>query len=62
MPMHKGERIMKKLNADLLGVRVGDVYPTLIAAGEDCPPELEAAAQALGILDEADAAPEKAKK
>jgi hypothetical protein len=33
------------------GVREGDVYPTTIEEGEDCPPELFEAAQALGAVE-----------
>ena len=33
------------------GVRDGEIYPTQFAKGEECPPELEAGALALGALE-----------
>jgi len=33
------------------GVRDGEIYPTKFAKGEECPPELEAGALALGALE-----------
>lgn len=36
------------------GVRAGEIYPVVIEAGEECPPELMAAAIALGCVDVAD--------
>jgi hypothetical protein len=42
-----------KLTKDLFGVRRGNVHPETIAAGEECPPELEDAARELGCLDPA---------
>lgn len=44
---------MTKLVKDLFGVVAGEVYPKLIKAGSDCPPELEAAARDAGALAEA---------
>jgi hypothetical protein len=44
---------MPKLKKPVFGVPAGDVYPREIPAGEECPPELEGAARALGALDEA---------
>jgi hypothetical protein len=52
---------MAKLKADLFGVPDGEVYPRLFAAGEICPPDLEAAAAAMGVLDANDAAATAAK-
>lgn len=40
-----------KLKAEFSGVRDGDIYPTKFQAGDECPPELEAGAHALGALD-----------
>jgi hypothetical protein len=42
-----------KVTQEFQGVRDGDVYPTTIAVGEDCPPELEAAAIAIGAVETA---------
>ncbi|MDR6585532.1 HeH/LEM domain-containing protein [Herbaspirillum frisingense] len=33
------------------GVRDGEIYPTQFAKGDECPPELEAGALALGALE-----------
>lgn len=41
---------MIKLVKDFLGVRTGNIYPTQFRAGDDCPPELLDAANALGAL------------
>jgi hypothetical protein len=41
---------MNKLSKPFRGVRNGDIYPTEFAPGDDCPPELMAAAIALGAL------------
>lgn len=41
---------MAKLTKPITGVVDGEVYPREIAAGDDCPPELEAAAAELGAL------------
>lgn len=51
---------MKKFTKQFHGVKDGDIYPTRFSAGDDCPPELEAAALSLGAL-EADPKPKKAK-
>jgi len=55
---------MKKFTKPFLGVKDGEIYPTEFAAGDECPPELEAAAIELGVLadaeDDADEAAEKA--
>jgi hypothetical protein len=40
-----------KLTKDLFGVRRGNVHPETIAAGAECPPELEDAARELGCFD-----------
>lgn len=36
------------------GVRAGEIYPVVIEVGDECPPELLAAAIALGCVDVAD--------
>jgi hypothetical protein len=41
-----------KLAKDFECCPKGEIYPRIIAAGEDCPPELEASARALGLLAE----------
>jgi hypothetical protein len=58
-----------KLTKSFRGVPDGEIYPKLFEAGEECPPELEAAAIALGAADEparaddpAPAKPARAKK
>lgn len=33
------------------GVTAGEIYPREFAAGDDCPPELEAAAKSVGALE-----------
>lgn len=43
---------MAKLTKDIFGVVAGDIYPTTIEAGEECPPELEEAAREAGALEE----------
>lgn len=40
-----------KLAKPLLGVPNGEIYPVQYEAGDECPPELEAAATALGAFD-----------
>lgn len=52
---------MARLTKALIGVVDGEVYPREFAAGEECPPELEAAAGELGALESADAAAESEK-
>lgn len=42
---------MAKLTKDIFGVVDGEVYPKIIPAGEECPPELEAAAREIGALE-----------
>lgn len=42
---------MAKLIRDVFGVASGEVYPRTFVSGEDCPPELEAAARAAGALE-----------
>lgn len=32
------------------GVKAGEIYPSQFQAGDPCPPELEAAARAVGAL------------
>ena len=52
-----------KLRADFFCVPPGEVYPRTLAAGEECPPALEAAARALGKLaDDATSEPAPANK
>lgn len=41
---------MAKLTRDFQGCRNGEVYPTQFAAGDECPPELEAAAVEVDAL------------
>lgn len=41
-----------KLAKDFECCPLGEIYPRIIAAGEDCPQELEASARALGLLAE----------
>lgn len=48
-----------KLTRDFEAVPNGEIYPRVLSAGEDCPPELEAHAIALGVVD-ADEAAKKA--
>lgn len=43
---------MKTFTKPFRGVRAGDIYPTDFAAGDECPPELEAGAHAVGALAE----------
>lgn len=45
------------------GVPDGEIYPVEYSPGDDCPPELELAAQECGVLDDkpGKAKPEKAK-
>lgn len=49
---------MPKFTKDFEGVAVGEVYPRTFKPGDDCPPELEAAA----IQEQAIAAPSKPAK
>lgn len=42
---------MAKLTKPFSGVPNGEIYPVEYKAGDDCPPELEAHAAALGVLD-----------
>lgn len=54
---------MAKLIKDFECVPAGEIYPVTIPAGEECPPELEAAALELGALEsEEDAAKAEATK
>jgi len=46
-----------KLAKDFECCPLGEIYPRILAAGEDCPPELEASARALGLLAEDGGAP-----
>ena len=53
---------MAKLKKELFGAPDGEVYPRVFEVGEECPPELEAAAQHADALESAEeaAAREKA--
>lgn len=46
-----------KLTKPFYGVPDGRVYPVQYAAGDECPPELEAAAAHFGAFDEVPDAP-----
>lgn len=50
---------MAKLTKNIFGVVAGDVYPTVIEAGEECPVELEDAARELDALEQAPAKDDK---
>jgi hypothetical protein len=52
---------MAKLTKDFECVPAGEIYPVTIPAGEECPPEHEAAAMALDAIEHAEAAAKKAK-
>lgn len=41
-----------KLIKAIRGVKTGEIYPTDLAAGDECPEELLAAARELGALEE----------
>lgn len=51
-----------KLTAPLYGAKEGEVYPTWFAPGDECPPELEAAAREQGALDRKDKRDKKAEE
>jgi hypothetical protein len=40
-----------KLAKQFQGVPIGKIYPVQYQPGDECPPELEAAAAELGVLD-----------
>ena len=42
---------MAQFKADFFGAANGEIYPRVYPAGEECPPELEAAAIEAGALD-----------
>ena len=42
---------MVKFAKEFRGVKAGDIYPTVFAKDEECPPELEQAAAELGALE-----------
>lgn len=46
-----------KLAKDFECVPDGEIYPRVIPAGDECPPELIDVARNLGLLAEADSAP-----
>lgn len=39
-----------KFSAPFYGCKDGDIYPTHFSVGDDCPPELQDAARAVGAL------------
>lgn len=41
---------MAKFKTAFLGVPNGEIYPVQYKPGDECPPELEASARALGVL------------
>lgn len=41
-----------KLTKRLRGVRAGEIYPVWLETGDECPPELQAAAAATGALEQ----------
>ena len=41
---------MSKFTKPFYGVKAGEIYPTQFEPGDDCPPELEAAAKAESAL------------
>ena len=41
---------MAKLIREFDGVPAGEIYPVTFKAGDECPPELEAAARAVGAI------------
>jgi hypothetical protein len=43
---------MPKLTRPFHGVKDGEIYPTEFAPGDECPPELQAAAESLGALEQ----------
>jgi hypothetical protein len=45
---------MRKFTKPFEGVPSGEIYPVAFQAGDNCPAELEAAADSLGVLGEAD--------
>ena len=46
----------RKFTGDFTGVPEGEVWPKAYAAGDDCPAELEVAADEVGVLGEDDGA------
>ena len=44
-----------KFTKPFYGCRAGEIYPEHFAAGDECPPELEAAAAESGVLEPAKA-------
>lgn len=46
-----------KLAKDFECCPLGEIYPRMIPAGEECPPELEESARALGLLATSDTPP-----
>lgn len=52
---------MAKLTKSFSGVPDGEIYPIAYSAGDECPPELVAAATELGALEASKKAPVKGK-
>lgn len=50
-----------KLSKPFQGVPDGEIYPVEYVVGDECPPELESAAQSLGALEKKQS-PKKAKE
>jgi len=50
---------MTKFAKEWRAVKAQEIYPTEFAPGDDCPPDLEDAARACGVLE--DQAPQKAR-
>jgi len=42
---------MQRFSKPFRGVKAGEIYPTQFEVGDECPPELVAGAQRLGVLD-----------
>lgn len=40
-----------KFSKPFYGVRAGEIYPVWFQPGDECPPELESAAQACDVID-----------
>jgi hypothetical protein len=51
-----------KFKVEWTGVKAGEIYPTEFAPGDECPPELEAAARECGVLAESEAPKARARK
>ena len=53
---------MPKFAKPWRGVKSREIYPTEFAPGDECPPELEAAARECGVLAESEAPKARARK